>query len=212
MNAPASRQRRTVEERREQLLDLGLELFSSRTYEAISIDEIAQAAGISKGLLYHYFASKRAFYVAAVEKASEQLLAATDVAPGASGEPPTFDALVDGMRTFLEYVEGRAEAYVFLLRGGMGGDEEVRAIIERTRNRFADRILAGIGGEPTARVRIAIHGWIGFIESASLEWLARRDLDRDALAAFLVETFLAVLQSSASSVPLPQRDDVRATP
>ncbi|MBC7173252.1 MAG: TetR family transcriptional regulator, partial [Polyangiaceae bacterium] len=53
MNAPASRQRRTVEERREQLLELGLELFSTRTYEDLSIDEIAQAAGMSKGLLYH---------------------------------------------------------------------------------------------------------------------------------------------------------------
>jgi AcrR family transcriptional regulator len=198
MNAPASRQRRTVEERREQLLDLGLELFSSRTYEEISIDEIAQAAGISKGLLYHYFASKRAFYVAAVEKASEQLLTATEITRVHTGEVPPFVELVAGMRTFLEYVEERAAAYVFLLRGGMGGDAEVRDIIERTRHRFADRILEGIGSDPSPRVRIAVHGWIGFIESASVEWLARRDFDRDELAAFLVETFLAVLRTSAA--------------
>ena len=78
MNAPASRQRRKVEERREQLLDLALELFIHRTYEELSIDDIAQAAGISKGLLYHYFPSKRAFYVAAVGKAADHLLEATE--------------------------------------------------------------------------------------------------------------------------------------
>ena len=61
-----ARTRLQVDIRRQQLLELGLELFAHQTYDGLSIDEIAKRAGVSKGLLYHYFPSKRAFYVAAV--------------------------------------------------------------------------------------------------------------------------------------------------
>jgi AcrR family transcriptional regulator len=198
MNAPASRQRRKVEERREQLLDLALELFIHRTYEELSIDDIAQAAGISKGLLYHYFPSKRAFYVAAVGKAADHLLEATEVTPADPAGVPTIAELRRGMGTYLAYVEERAESYKFLLRGGMGGDTEVRAILEEARTRFAERIERGLGAPIHPRVRIAIRGWVGFVEAASLEWIEHKDMERNALAAFLVETFLAVLRTSGA--------------
>ncbi len=61
-----TRARLDVEERRKQLVALGNELFSKRTYDEVSIDELARAAGISKGLLYHYFPTKRDFYIATV--------------------------------------------------------------------------------------------------------------------------------------------------
>src|SRR5512135_3525874 len=80
-----ARARLDVDERRAQLLALGLELFSERAYDAISIDEIALAAGISKGLLYHYFPTKRDFYAAAIREASRQLLDCTR--PDASAPP-----------------------------------------------------------------------------------------------------------------------------
>src|SRR4051812_45882941 len=74
----APRARLDVDERRAQLLSLGLERFSERSYDEVSIDDLARAAGISKGLLYHYFPTKRDFYIAALAQAAEQLLAATD--------------------------------------------------------------------------------------------------------------------------------------
>src|SRR5262249_47381912 len=66
---PRSRVRLDVDARRAQLVDLGLTEFGTRTYDEVSIDRIAQMAGISKGLLYHYFPTKRAFYVACVREA-----------------------------------------------------------------------------------------------------------------------------------------------
>jgi AcrR family transcriptional regulator len=63
-----------VEERRKQLVALGIELFAERTYDDVSIDELAHAAGISKGLLYHYFPTKRDFYIATVKQAAQELL------------------------------------------------------------------------------------------------------------------------------------------
>src|SRR5690606_23070663 len=119
MSTPPPRQRRTVEDRREQLVELGLALFASRSYDELSIDEIAQAAGISKGLLYHYFPSKRAYDVAAIEKASEQLLAATELPRPGPDAPPTMATLASSLDSFLCYVEQRAASYVFLLRGGI---------------------------------------------------------------------------------------------
>src|SRR3954464_6222832 len=77
------RARLDVDERRAQLLALGLELFSQRAYDAISIDEIALAAGLSNGLLYHYFPTKREFYSAAIREASRQLLELTRPDEGA---------------------------------------------------------------------------------------------------------------------------------
>jgi AcrR family transcriptional regulator len=78
--APKSqtRTRLEVEQRRAQLLTLGQELFSSSTYDELSIDDIARAAGISKGLLYHYFPSKRDYYVATIRVAAGELLHQTD--------------------------------------------------------------------------------------------------------------------------------------
>src|SRR5690242_4164925 len=70
-----ARVRLDVDERRAQLVALGLAEFGTRTYDDVSIDLIAQAAGISKGLLYHYFPTKRAFYVACVREAAARLLA-----------------------------------------------------------------------------------------------------------------------------------------
>ena len=74
------RGRRLSEEaRREQLLELGVELFGQHSYEDVSIDGLALQAGISKGLLYHYFGSKRLYYVAVVREATDQLLEALAV-------------------------------------------------------------------------------------------------------------------------------------
>ena len=100
------RARLDVDERRAQLLALGLDLFSERAYDAISIDEIALAAGISKGLLYHYFPTKRDFYAAAIREASRQLLEFTR--PDESAPP--IERMRRVLDAYLAYVERRGPA------------------------------------------------------------------------------------------------------
>src|SRR5580704_2781341 len=73
----APRSRLEVDARRAQLVRLGIDLFAARAYDEVSIDELARAAGVSKGLLYHYFPTKRDFYIATVREASRQLLELT---------------------------------------------------------------------------------------------------------------------------------------
>src|SRR5688572_23691931 len=86
------RARLQVDERRAQLLALGLQLFTDHTYDELSIDDIAGAAGISKGLLYHYFPSKRDYYVEVVRMAAGHLVERTAEA-GVDASP---DSLLHG--------------------------------------------------------------------------------------------------------------------
>lgn len=192
-----TRARLDVEERRRQLVALGTELFSKRTYDEVSIDELARAAGISKGLLYHYFPTKRDFYIATVREGAKQLLDRTDT-------PRQMDLtarLMTGVDAWLEYVSQHGPAFISLLRSGIGADEEVARIVDDTREAFLMRLLVEAPIEkPTPIVRIALRGWVGLVESAAVEWIASpRGVDRQALRDFFVQTLLGILQTAASS-------------
>jgi len=195
MMQPA-RTRLQVDVRRQQLLELGLELFGNQTYDELSIDEIAKQAGVSKGLLYHYFPSKRAFYVALVRKAATQLLEETDVDRQLVGRELDPEGIRTRIRAFLEYVSRRRTSYAFLLRGGIGADSEVAQIVEDTRLAVLDQMvsrLSRFGADPEApTTRLRLRGWLGFLESASLDWAEREDLE--------LETFLELLVQMAGAV------------
>jgi len=199
-----------VDERRAQLVALGLEHFGSTAYDDVSIDGIAAAAGISKGLLYHYFPTKKAYYVAVVREAAAQLVAACD-AP--SDEPPLAQ-LHRGIDAYLSFVRDKALAFATLMKSGVGVDPEIGRIVDETRATLTDQLIAGFALVPrtddTAKIqieldspmiRLALRGWIGFAEAASLGW-------SEALAAglpapsqsqlrnVLANALVAIIQSS----------------
>lgn len=169
-----ARTRLDVDERRSQLVELGLEHFGERAYDDVSIDAIAEAAGISKGLLYHYFPTKRAYYAATVREAAARLVASTETPAGA----PSLARLHDGLDAYLTYVRAHAKAYATLLRSGVGVDPEIARIVDETRARFIDRLTEGFADAAplspspldTPLVRVALRGWVGFAEAASLGW------------------------------------------
>lgn len=189
-----ARHRLQVDERRKQLLDLALQLFGNRPYDEISIDEIAKEAGISKGLLYHYFPSKRAFFVAAVEAAAEGLLESTDVRT--EGEAPTLEQMREGVARYLDYVDRHARNFQLLVRGGDGVDEEVQAIVHRTRMAFLERIREGGALLPKGpEVDLTMRGYIGYVETVSLEWVEHKTISRDALADLIVRQCIALFST-----------------
>lgn len=194
-----TRARLDVEERRRQLVALGHELFSAKTYDEVSIDELARAAGISKGLLYHYFPTKRDFYIATVREAAKQLLDRTDTPP----QMDLGDRLREGVSAWLEYVSEHGPAFISLLRSGIGADVEVARIVDDTREAFLMRLLEEAPIEkPTPLVRIALRGWVGLVESSAIEWLgAPNGVERAALGAFFVETLLNIIQTAAAPKP-----------
>ena len=165
------------DERRVQLLEAGLVLFGSRSYEEISIDDIADRADVSKGLIYHYFRGKRAFYNEVVKLAAARLVAAVQPDPDLDGP----QNLVRGLRAYFRYVEKRADAYMALMHGGLGVDDAVALVLEETRSDIAHAIIAGLGVDETPELRTAIRSWIGGVESAALDWLAHRDVECEKL-------------------------------
>ena len=192
-----ARTRLQVDERRQQLVEIGLELFGHQTYDELSIDEIAKRAAISKGLLYHYFPSKRAFYVAALTEAARQLIEETDFEQPPEQAQPDLSAVRDGIRAFLEYVVRRQRAYTFLLRGGVGTDAEVGDIVEGTRQALLDRTVARMSrfGAPAddPATRLRLRGWLGFIEGATLDWVEKKELTIDEFCNLLVQMAAPVL-------------------
>jgi AcrR family transcriptional regulator len=194
-----ARRRLPVDERRARLIEVGFKLFSRRHYATLSLDDIARAARISKGLLYHYFPNKRAFYAAVVGRAAAELLERARPA-GA----PSFAVLRASVEAYLAFVEERALAYALLLRGS--DDRAVHRVLEHTRRAFADLALASLGiGAPSPLVRTAVRGWVGLVEAASLDWVEHGGVDRRALAGLLATAFVQLLGASGQEAPMLAR-------
>lgn len=191
----APRERLDTDARRAQLLAIGLEVFARQPYDEVSIEDLAERAAISKGLLYHYFPTKRDYYAAVVREAARQLVTLTDL-PEAM---PPAQRLLEGLSRYLAFVERHAPAYSTLLRGGIGSDPEVAAVIEETRQALLDRIVRGIG-EVDVTLRLTLRGWIGFVEATSLEWLDHRSLDREAMLSLWASSLLRLLPELAPAV------------
>lgn len=180
-----------LDARRAQLLALGRELFGARPFDDIPIEEIAEKAGISKGLLYHYFGSKRGFYVATIAEAARELLAATLEDP----KLPPPERAMRSMDTYLDFVSENATAFKALLGGGIGTDPEVAAIVDGVRSEFVRRFLLNLGllDPPRPVFELAARSWIGMVEAASLAWIARGAVSRETLKAFLLDTLTQTL-------------------
>jgi AcrR family transcriptional regulator len=186
-----------VDERRRQLLEAGERVFTERAYDDVSMAEVARAAGISKGLLYHYFPSKRDLFVATLEAAAAELREITRPDPSL----PPMQQLVSAVEAYLGWIEEHADSYTKLLESQSGSDD-VRSYMSQVRTDTVEEMLATVvrGGDPAA-VRTALHGWLWFMDGACLEWLARRDLTREQLRDLLVTAFAGALGAAAQAGP-----------
>ena len=192
----ATPRRLSTDERRAHLLEVGLHLFSTRSYDELSVGDIADAAGLSKGLLYHYFPGKREFYVAVVTESSQRLMDGT--APDET--LPEDQRLLSALDRYLDYVEAHAVGYTALMQGGLGADPEVAAVLEASRWRFAERVLAQLpAGSETPALRLVLRGWVAYAETVASEWVTHPTVDRDTVRGLLASGLAGLL--AASGVP-----------
>jgi len=188
------------EERRGQLIELGLRMLSSESPDRVPVDEIAEAAGISRGLLFHYFPTKRDFYVAVAQEAARQLLEVTEPDPALHH----MERLHASLAAYVDFVAENEALYIALVRGVAGSDKELQAISEQTRTESARRVVEALGlNDPDPAVRTAVRGWVGFIEETTLDWLRNRDLDRDRLLAVQQQVLVHALEAAVAT-GLPQ--------
>ncbi|MGW4771184.1 TetR/AcrR family transcriptional regulator [Nocardia sp. NPDC004278] len=189
------RTRLSPEERRTQLITLGAKMLGDRAIEDISITEIAEAAGISRGLLFHYFPTKQDFQLAIVRHANAELL--DRIAPDRS--LGVFDMLRDSIDRYIEYVSENRNSYVSLLRGPASVTPELVPLVDQTRDTIIGIILTEvpvpIDEAERPRLTLALRGWIAFVEEATLTWLRNATITREQLVELLVESLLALALS-----------------
>ena len=190
------RRRMGVEERRQQLIGVALELFSQRSPDDVSIDEIAAAAGISRPLVYHYFPGKLSLYEAALKRAAEDLA-------GRFKEPqegPLGARLLRAMRRFFDFVDDHGPGFSALMRGGPAvGSSATNALIDSVRQAAYEQILSHLDvQDPPARLELVVRSWISLAESTALIWLDGRRIPRAELEAQLVHDFAALAAVSAA--------------
>jgi AcrR family transcriptional regulator len=178
-----------VDERRQQLLERGADLFTSHPYDELSMNKIASEVGISKALLYHYFPSKQAFFEATLGAWAERLRDRTEPDPKLS----PVEQLTASLDGFLSLVEENAVAYRNLMQSATGVPE-IRDLIEEVRRVTAQRILDGVypaGAPPKART--AVSGWLWFMDGACLNWIEHRDIEREELRDLLLGVLMGAL-------------------
>jgi len=197
MSGPAYT-RLAVDERRRRLIDLGADLFTRFTYDELSMAKIAKAAGISKALLYHYFPSKEAYFLATLEGKVEELQQRTTPDP----DLPPLEQLSGSLDAYLQWIDENAGSYDKMIRNA-GAAPEVRALLDRVRTDTAKRIMGGLSpdGPPSPILRTAVRGWLGFMDGACLDWVNHRDVERETLHGLLLATLLASVLAAGEAPP-----------
>ncbi len=181
------------DERRRRLLELGERLFTEHAYGEISMARIAQEAGISKALLYHYFPSKRDYFVATLGRGAEEIRARIEPNP----DLPPEEALMASLDTYLAWIEEHADGYAKLVQGATT-DPDVREIVDTVREATAQRILEGLGaGTPAAGA--AVRGWLWFVDGVCLEWVTRGGMERAEVRDLLAGTLFGALMAAGVS-------------
>jgi AcrR family transcriptional regulator len=192
----------STDARREQLLDSGVALLKHRPQTEVSIEEIAEAAGVSKGLLYHYFPTKTEFIVAALERGQREL--AARLAPDDSLAP--VKRLDAGLEAFLDYVEEHPAAFASIFRGE-SESPRIAAVLEAGRAGQLETLLVALGEWQQAPVSVkrtpeleaAVQGWLFFVEGAVLHWMENEGGDRKRLRVMLRTALGGALFAAAAA-------------
>jgi AcrR family transcriptional regulator len=198
-----SRRRLSPDDRRNELLALGADVFGRLPYDEVRIDEIAERAGVSRALMYHYFPDKRTFFAAVVRAESERLFEATNTP--AEPDQSLFDQVRNGVMAYVRYDEehphGAWAAYV-----GMGrSDPVLRGIEDSDNDRQADRIISriidAVGGGMDSKVerdlRVTVYGWVAF----TFEMCRQRLIDPSVDGGFVADTCAHALLDAIGRVP-----------
>jgi AcrR family transcriptional regulator len=193
-----------VPDRRAELLAIGRQLFARHAYDELSIDDVAAAAGVAKGLLYYYFKSKRGFYLATIRAEADELLALAQPDPAL----PPAERLRRTLDAYLEFVDEASERFRALVVAGLGSDPEVREIRDRDRAEFLRLIAEDVAHqrEPSPALRAVLEGWLSFVEGTSLDWLAHRDLTALQLRELLVAALAGSLHAALAIDPTLEID------
>lgn len=190
------RTRLPSDERRAQLVALGVASLVDRPLDALTIESLSEAAGVSRGLLFHYFGSKQGLHRAVVLTARDAMLHATE--PRADLEP--LERLRDTLERLVAFVREHRRTFYSLVRGAASGDRVVRELVDEARDIHASRAVAVFverGHADTGALRRVIRAWVAFAEELLVDEAVARVPSDPALVALLVASAEAVVGAEA---------------
>ncbi|HVW80598.1 MAG TPA: TetR/AcrR family transcriptional regulator [Mycobacteriales bacterium] len=178
------------DERREQILTTARALFTQRPYAAVSTTEIAEAAGVTRGLLHHYFGTKRALYLEVVkELVDAPVVGLLDALTAGPVEGVPLPSWQDSVALWMDVVEVNKEAWLVAISAGeTGSDRAMHDILDESRERTADQVITvlGIDEQRVPEARSLVRGFGGFAEEITREWLQRGRLTKEQARVLLV--------------------------
>jgi AcrR family transcriptional regulator len=194
------RKRLSREARIQHILAVSQRLFSTHAYDAIAIEDIAAEVGMSKGLLYHYFASKRDLYLATLRHVLAQMRQFTDI----------HSNLHTGLSETLSVFEQYPGLAKMVLRAGIGSDAEANALLATYRQQQLDRVYHGLGfSDSHPLVLLGLQGWLSLLEEVCMRWVLQPDVTREQVVRLLEESLRAILTAATSTIPAPEAAHLR---
>jgi len=193
------RKRLTPDERRAPLLALGVAFLAERPLDDLTIEELSTRAGVSRGLVFHYFGSKQGLHQAVVTTAGASMLAASAPKP----ELPPIERLDDTLARIVAFVREYRGTFFSLVRGVASGDPVVRTIVDGTRDVHTERIInvfLALGVDDTPLLRVALRSWIAFAEEVLIELALETDADAAEIVSFLERSARGVVEAAALPV------------
>ena len=190
--APGStpvRRRLSAHDRRRQLVAIGLSQIVETPIQDLSMDDIAAEAGISRGLLFHYFPTKTDFYLACIAAAGRRMLRTTAPDESLSGDQQV--AATTG--PMVEQIERRRDFYLALVHGHGVADPRVSEVMDSVRDGTTDRVVRAM--ELPDRQRDVVRAWWAYTEDRALTWSAVPTGERPVSLEELVEECVAALHA-----------------
>ena len=194
-NTADPRRRLQPEQRREELVRVGVELFAEGTLDRTHVSEIIERAGVSRTLFYHYFPSKIAFARAVVEREILHLHGLVE-----QQIEPTLEAAIS---TFAGYVRARPNSFRALHTGGLDQDPQIAAALATSFERYERLVLTLLGiTRPDERSMFAAKVWISTMIALCLAWLDHPEISQETITSMSA-------QALRSLVSQAQQDDQR---
>jgi AcrR family transcriptional regulator len=171
-------------------------VFGDRDYDEVSVDEVAEEAGVSHGLVFQYFGTKRDLYVAAMAPVIERFR--WQIAPDLSLTPE--QRLESAIRTWAQLMSEHPRGYRSLMTRGMGF-KEIRDELERMHAGAVERISSQMGVDPARpEVQVGLRAWIAFMETSMLSWLDTGGPELEVLIEIISAAFFSTAQAIVEAV------------
>jgi AcrR family transcriptional regulator len=190
VTAPPRRKRLEPDERREQILVCAMRLFGEHPYAAVSTTELARQAGVARGLINHYFGTKRDLYLEVVRR----LVTIPRFAVAQLPDGPLDIRVAAAVDWFLDGVSRNSKAW---LAATGGWDTDVEGILTEADETAADRLLEAMGlAADAAELRAMARSYFSMVKSACREWLVRENLSHEQVRVLLTTTLLTLIREA----------------